>query len=131
MTATRRFERVAVGSIVIRCFEYDRMFAFWQAALGYEVAHTDPNGGFVILRDPTGQGPHISIDQAPVRRSGKRSWIHLDLYTSNQDSEVDRLVALGARRYPWRYDPGADYVVLEDPDGNLFCVVEVAKNYRS
>ena len=28
------------------------------------------------------------------------------------------------RSYPWRYEPGADYVVLEDPDGNLFCVVQ-------
>ena len=131
MVAKRRFGRVAVGSIVIRCFEYDRMFVFWQAALGYEVAHTDPNGGFVILRDPNGLGPNISIDQAPVRRSGKRSWIHLDLYTTNQEMEVERLVALGALRYPWRYDPDPDYVVLEDPDGNLFCVVEVAEDYRA
>ena len=121
--------RVAVGSIVIRCFEYDRMFVFWQAALGYEVEHTDPNGGFAILRDPNGLGPNISIDQAPVRRSGKRSWIHLDLYTTEQDLEVARLLALGAKRYPWRRGPDADYVVLEDPDGNLFCVVEVAEDY--
>jgi hypothetical protein len=39
-------------------------------------------------------------------------------------AEVERLVALGARRYPWKYPPGADFVVLEDPDGNLFCVVD-------
>lgn len=125
----KRFEHVAVGSIVIRCFEYDRMFAFWQAALDYEVEHRDPRGGFVILRDPDRRGPNISIDQAPVRRSGKRSWLHLDLYTTNQEREVERLVDLGARRYPWRYGAGADYVVLEDPDGNLFCVVEVSREY--
>lgn len=124
-----RFDRVAVGSIVIRCFEYDRMVAFWKTALGYGVEHEDPNGGFVILRDPGGRGPNVSIDQAPVRRSGRRSWIHLDLYTTRQAPEVERLVALGARRYPWRYGPGADYVVLEDPDGNLFCVVEVSEGY--
>ncbi len=128
-TKKKRFERVQVGSIVIRCFEYERMSAFWKAALGYEIEHTDPNGGFVILRDPVGRGPNVSIDQAPVRRSGKRSWLHLDLYTTNQKSEVERLVALGAGRYPWRYGSGADYVVLEDPDGNLFCVVEVAEDY--
>jgi hypothetical protein len=129
MAGKSRFECVAVGSIVIRCFEYDRMFAFWQAALRYEVEHTDPNGGFVILRDPEGRGPNISIDQAPVRRSGKRSWLHLDLYTTNQPSEVERLVSLGASRYSWRYGPHPDYVVLEDPDGNLFCVVEVSEEY--
>lgn len=125
-----RYERVAVGSIVIRCFEYERMLRFWQAALNYEVQHTDPNGGFAILRDSARLGPNISIDQAPVRRTGKRSWVHLDLYTTNQAEEVERLVGLGARRYPWRYDPGADYVVLEDPDGNLFCVVEVDEGYE-
>ena len=129
VTPQRRFERVAVGSIVIRCFEYESMVAFWRAALGYEVEHADPSGGFVILRDPQGQGPNVSIDQAPERRSGKRSWLHLDLYTTQQASEVERLVGLGARNYPWRYGPDADYVVLEDPDGNLFCVVEVAEGY--
>jgi catechol 2,3-dioxygenase-like lactoylglutathione lyase family enzyme len=129
MAARQRFERVAVGSIVMRCFEYDRMSAFWQAALGYEVEHTDPKGGFVILRDPDGRGPNVSIDQAPMRRSGKRGWIHLDLYTTHQGLEVERLLALGANRYPWRYGPDADYVVLEDPDGNLFCVVQVAEEY--
>ena len=131
MAAGRRFGRVAVGSVVIRCFEYDRMFVFWQAALGYEVEHTDPNGGFVILRDPHRRGPNISLDQAATRRSGKRGWMHLDLYTTEQDLEVERLLALGAKRYPWRYGPGADYVVLEDPDGNLFCVVEIAKDCGS
>jgi hypothetical protein len=126
----KRFERVAVGSIVIRCFEYDRMCAFWQAALGYDVEHRDPSGGFVILRDPGGRGPNISIDQAPVRRSGKHSWLHLDLYTTHREHEVQRLVDLGATRYPWRYGADADYVVLEDPDGNLFCVVEVSQDYE-
>jgi hypothetical protein len=29
--------------------------------------------------------------------------------------------------YPWKYPPDADFVVLEDPDGNLFCVVEKAE----
>jgi catechol 2,3-dioxygenase-like lactoylglutathione lyase family enzyme len=114
-----------IGSVVIRCYEYERMLAFWGAALHYEIGHTDPNGGFVILRDPMGKGPNISLDQAPARRTGRRSWIHLDLYAADQAREVERLVALGARRYPWRYNPEADFVVLEDPDGNLFCVVQV------
>ena len=118
-------QRLRVGSIVIRCFEYERMFAFWKAALHYEIEHTDPNGGFVILCDPDGRGPNVSIDQAPSKRTGKRGWIHLDLYTDDQAGEVERLVGLGARRYPWRYHPGADFVVLEDPDGNLFCVVQL------
>ncbi len=112
-----------IGSIVIRCYEFERMWQFWQAALRYVVGHTDE--GFVILKDPRGKGPNVSIDRAPIRRTGKRSWIHLDLYAGDQAGEVERLVSLGAKRYPWRYPPGADYVVLEDPDGNLFCVVQI------
>jgi len=50
--------------------------------------------------------------------------LHLDLYADNQEGEVERLIKIGATRYPWRYPQGADYVVLEDPDGNLFCVVQ-------
>ena len=121
-------DHVRVGSIVIRCHAYDRMFAFWREALHYEVEHTDPNGGFVILRDPRGAGPNISLDQSPTKRAGKRGWIHLDLYTAKQRKEVERLMRLGAKRYPWRYRPGADFVVLEDPDGNLFCVVQLPEH---
>lgn len=118
-------ERVAIGSIVILCHEFERMLAFWREALRYVVGHADPKGGFVILRDPRGRGPNVSLDQWPTPRSGKRSRLHLDLYTTDQAGEVERLVGLGARRYPWRYPPHADYVVLEDPDRNLFCVVQV------
>jgi catechol 2,3-dioxygenase-like lactoylglutathione lyase family enzyme len=125
MSRDAPLDHVTIGSIVILCYEFDRMRAFWQAALGYVLEHADPNGGFVILRDPQGRGPNVSIDQSPTRRTGKRSRLHLDLYTTSQPDEVERLVQLGARRYPWRYPPHADYVVLEDPDGNLFCVVQV------
>jgi catechol 2,3-dioxygenase-like lactoylglutathione lyase family enzyme len=117
-------EHVRIGSIVVRCHEWARMVEFWREALHYVVGHADPNGGFVILRDPNGDGPNLSLDQTPGPRTGKRGWIHLDLYTADQRGEVERLVALGARRYPWRYPPDADYVVLEDPDRNLFCVVQ-------
>ncbi len=118
-------EPVRVGSIVIRCHAWQEMVDFWREALRYVVGHADPNGGFVILSEPNGKGPNLSLDQTPEPRSGKRGWIHLDLYTSDQSGEVERLVALGARRYPWRYPPSADYVVLEDPDRNLFCVVQL------
>lgn len=121
--------QVRIGSIVILCHDWERTFEFWQAALGYDVEHTDPNGGFVILRDPAGGGPNLSLDRVQTKRTGKRSRLHLDLYTTNREVEVERLVQLGARRYPWRYPPGADYIVLADPDDNLFCVVQTADDY--
>ena len=116
--------KLAIGSIVIRCYEFDKMLAIWQEALHY-VPRYPPKSGWVILGDPEGRGPNVSLDRVPERRSGRRSRLHLDLYTHHQEEEVERLVRLGATRYPWRYKPGADFVVLKDPDDNLFCVVQV------
>jgi len=112
-----------IGPIVIRCYEFDKMLAFWQEALHY-VPQAPASGGWVVLQDPEEQGPNVSLDQLPEKRSGKRSHLHLDLYTDNQGAEVERLVKLGATRYPWRYPEHVDYVVLADPDDNLFCVVQ-------
>jgi catechol 2,3-dioxygenase-like lactoylglutathione lyase family enzyme len=116
-------DSVRIGSIVIHCHEFDRMVTFWQNALGY-VPRRPAKDGWVVLRDPQGKGPNLSF-QARQTRMPRRSWLHLDLYTESQNDDVNRLLQLGARRYPWRYRPGSDFVVLEDPDGNLFCVVQL------
>lgn len=102
------------------------MAAFWQNALGY-VPRDPMTSGWVVLRDPTGKGPNLSLNRVTEKRKA-RSRLHLDLYASNRDDEVQRLIALGASRYPWRYRPGADFIVLEDPDGNLFCVVQKSES---
>jgi glyoxalase superfamily protein len=115
-----------IGSLVICCYEFDKMLQFWQQALHY-VPREPATRGWVVLRDPEGKGPNLSLNRVPEKRSGKRSRLHLDLYTNNREIEVERLVANGATRYPWRYKPGSDFVVLEDPDGNLFCVVQKAE----
>ena len=113
-----------IGSIVIHCHAFDAMLAFWQGALGYVPRDPFVDGSWVVLTDPKGRGPNISLQRRKTRRDGKRGWMHLDLYTANHAAEAERLIALGARRYPWRYRPNADFIVLEDPEGNLFCVVE-------
>ena len=52
--------------------------------------------------------------------------IHLDLYTSDRDRHVARLLELGATRpEQWPYPNTHDFVVLRDPDGNEFCVIAV------
>jgi len=51
---------------------------------------------------------------------------HLDLWAADETeqlAEVERLQALGATRVEWDYPEDADFVVLADPDGNLFCVI--------
>ena len=115
-----------IGSIVVRCYEFDRMLAFWQQALGYEPREPGQDG-WVVLSDPEGRSPNVSLDRVPepLGPLGKTSRVHLDLYTTDQEGEVERLIGIGARRYPQEYRPDADFIVLEDPDGNRFCVVQV------
>ena len=112
-----------IGSIVIRCYEFDKMLAFWQQAL-HDVPREPPTTGRVVLRDPQGKGPNLSLDRVSEKRSGKRSRLHPDLYSNHREAEVERLPTMGATPHPWRYKPGGDLVVLEDPDGHLSCVVE-------
>ncbi len=112
--------RLRVGSIVIDVTDFQRMTAFWREALGYASREPmAPGDDFTVLRDPKGSGPNVSIDgMEPLR--GK---IHLDLYTEEPEAEIQRLLGLGAKIFHDR-EPGDDFTVLEDPEGNLFCVVD-------
>jgi hypothetical protein len=53
-------QTMKIGSIVIRCYEFDRMLAFWQEALHY-VPREPVDGGWVVLCDPGGRGPNMSL----------------------------------------------------------------------
>ena len=109
---------VRIGSLVIDCVDLERLVAFWSAALGYTPGERLER--FVRLDDPAGR---VNLSLQRVEAPPRPSPLHLDLYTQDQPGEVRRLQALGARhvRGP---APGTDFVVLEDPEGNRFCVVE-------
>ncbi|HKV85682.1 MAG TPA: VOC family protein [Ktedonobacterales bacterium] len=117
---------VCVGSIVLRVDDLQRQTAFWAAALDY-APREEQSDDFTLLRPRSGVGPNLSLDlarsqlQAPPR-------IHLDLYTDDQAGEVKRLLALGATEVHWsKRPPDADYVILADPEGNRFCVVDTSQ----
>ena len=114
-----------VGSIVIRVDDLARQVAFWTAALDY-VAREGDSDDFALLHPRDGAGPNISLDQ--VRSTVQvPPRIHLDLYAEDQAAEVRRLVALGATEVHWdKRPPDADYVILADPEGNRFCVIDGA-----
>ena len=118
----RSYNEIKIGSIVIACYEFDKMLAFWQEALLY-IPRNPAKDGWVVLQDPAGISPNISLNQVLHKRSVK-SKLHLDLYTHDRDAEVERLIKIGASHYPWRYKQDDDFIVLQDPDGNLFCVVQ-------
>lgn len=116
---------IRIGSIVIRVDDLERQRAFWTAALGY-VAREGDDDTFALLHPPDRNGPNVSLDRV---RSGLQipPRIHLDLYADDQAAEVERLVALGATEIHWDKRPAdADYVILADPEGNRFCVIDAS-----
>ena len=112
-----------IGSIVLRVDDVAREAEFWTAALDY-VPRDEDDDDFRLLRPREGIGPNVSLDRV---KAGPRvpPRIHLDLYAADQAAEVARLIGLGAGEVHWdKRPPDADYVILEDPEGNRFCVVD-------
>ena len=106
---------VTIGSFVLNASQVDRAARFWSSALGYAAQPDDP----AFLAPKTGHGPQLHLD------AGDRT--HLDLWADRDgdglQAEVERLISLGATRAEWDYPPDADFVVLADTEGNLFCVI--------
>ncbi|MGI0090362.1 MAG: VOC family protein [Nitrososphaerales archaeon] len=116
-----------IGSVVIDCINFDKMLAFWKEALHY-VAREPASEDWVILRDPDGRNVNVSLNQDSEKLKGRKNCLHFDLYAYDQEAEVERLLKIGAVRHLQTYEPNDDFIVLEDPDGNLFCVVDTGEH---
>lgn len=114
---------LSVGSIVWGVEDVPRAIAFWCAALDY-VPREEPSSDWAVLVQRQGAGVQVAIDLAETPAPAGRPRHHLDLYANNQNAEVERLVSIGATRVARDYPPDADFVVLADPDGNRFCVIQ-------
>ena len=103
-----------IGSVVMNVSDIGRASQFWKQALGYVASPDNP----AFLGPESGDGPRLHLDD--------EDRMHMDLWAANEEdqlAEVERLVSLGAERVEWNYPDNADFVVLADPDGNLFCVI--------
>ncbi len=119
-----------LGSIVLGADDVERAVSFWSAALGYEpVRFPEEDNGFTILVPPSGDGTRVAIQRADTP-ADTHPRIHVDLVVDSADeqvTEIERLVGLGARRVSWdSYPADPDFVVLADPEGNCFCVVDAS-----
>lgn len=124
MADTSELGDLHLATVVVNVQDMNRAVDFWTAALGYVRREQAWDPEFMMLVDPSRQRLPVSLQQTgsppkePVR-------VHLDLYTSEQARHVDRLVRLGATLVDdWPYPEGADFIVLRDPDGNEFCVID-------
>lgn len=107
-------------------------FADWDAALDAWGVPPEDRDSRNALVDPDGQGPRIFIQKVPEPKAAKNR-VHLDVNVSagipdHSDrkakvrSEADRLTVLGATVSREFEEMGDYWVVLQDPEGNEFCL---------
>ena len=119
---------LAFGVVVLGVTDRRRAEEFWCAALGYQVRDDGFGGWARVLIPPDGTGTVIALQtsQTPPEDHPR---LHLDLHVADaaeQEAEAARLESLGASRVDWdRYPADPDFVVLADPEGNRFCIVDL------
>jgi catechol 2,3-dioxygenase-like lactoylglutathione lyase family enzyme len=120
---------LTVGVLALGVSDVERAASFWCEALGYDVRRDSFGGWATVLIPPSGSGLSIAL-QLSQTPPDDHPRLHLDLHVADrheQASEAERLVSLGAERVQWdSYPEDPDFVVLSDPDGNRFCIVDLS-----
>jgi hypothetical protein len=101
----------------------------WQAHLRAAGEPNENLDAWCSIADPTGEGPNLFFQRVPEAKVVKNR-LHLDVRISTVapsdretiDAEVERLVALGASKLRSVVDGDSYFVVLQDPEGNEFCI---------
>ncbi|GAA1713239.1 VOC family protein [Streptomyces yatensis] len=120
---------VRLGIPVIGVTDLPRAVVFWTEALDLVAAEEWQSETWRTLNHADGSGRALGLllSESPAEPHPR---IHLDLFTETaeeQQAEVQRLIGLGAQAVEWDlYPPEPDFVVLADPDGNIFCVVDLS-----
>ena len=108
--------------LVLDCADPDKLAAFWSEAIGYTTL--GGAGSYVVLVDDGGQQPKLLLQRVDEPKSGKNR-MHFDIETPDVDGEVARLEQLGAQRVEGPMaEHGSRWVVMNDPEGNEFCVCD-------
>jgi predicted enzyme related to lactoylglutathione lyase len=119
-------------NVVIDSARPREVAAFWAGLLGWEVAIDLAEE--VDVRAPASDGWALDLTFVPVpeAKTGKNR-IHLDLAGASAEAQqamVDKALALGAR--PADIGQGeTPWVVLADPEGNEFCVLDPRPRYAT
>jgi predicted enzyme related to lactoylglutathione lyase len=96
-----------------------RLAEFWAKVTGYSMKFADEN-----IAQITGDGsigPMLMFLKVPEPKTAKNR-MHIDLGTGDLDTEVDRVVGLGAELVARIEQYGFTWATLRDPEGNEFCI---------
>ena len=112
---------VEIGFVTIDCRDPEVLVDFWSKALGYQIKRSV----YTTLRDPEGKGVTLYFQQVPEERVSKNR-VHLDLISQTFDEDVAHLTELGATEVRQVVENEIHWAVMEDPEGNVFCVFDDA-----
>ncbi|BBX20215.1 glyoxalase [Mycolicibacterium duvalii] len=105
--------------VTFDCVDPDRLADWWATALGGDVNAVAPGEFVMVVRDGD---PSLGFQRVPDPTPGKNR-VHLDFHAEDREAEVARLVELGAKEAGrHNFGPEFEWVVLNDPEGNAFCV---------
>ena len=102
---------------------------FWSGVLGWEPTADARAGVMLLPRDDTGFRIRFVPTKEP--KSGQNH-MHFDLTSTSleeQQQTVARALGLGARHVDVGQRPEEGHVVLADPEGNEFCVIEPGNSF--
>jgi catechol 2,3-dioxygenase-like lactoylglutathione lyase family enzyme len=102
---------------------------FWAGVLGWETAAESHHGVVLLPSDDTGfQLRFQPTDEPKV----SKNHMHFDLTSTSpedQQQTVAKAIELGARHIDVGQRPEDPHVVLADPEGNEFCVIEPGNKF--
>ncbi|MER8087376.1 VOC family protein [Streptomyces sp. NPDC056178] len=111
---------VSFHSVVVDTHDLPSLARFWCQVLDWKVLF-EADDEIVIGADKSAL-PGICFVSVPERKARKNR-LHIDLAPDDQAAEVERIIGLGARRADIGQQAEVSWVVLEDPEGNEFCVL--------
>ena len=115
-----------IETVTIDALDPAGLAEFWCAALGWE-QRVDEDGDYWI--EPGEDHPEFDrVKPLLIMRVSElksvKNRLHLDLVPDDQEREVERLESLGAIRPNIGQSGNESWVVLADPEGNEFCVLD-------
>jgi predicted enzyme related to lactoylglutathione lyase len=123
----RKIQTGVTSRLVALCFDANdplRLARFWADALRWKVDDESHGEIGIVPTDDTRFG--ILFLPVPEKKAGTNR-LHLDLTTTSLDDQeqtVAMLVGRGARHIDVGQRPEEGHVVLADPEGNEFCIIE-------
>jgi catechol-2,3-dioxygenase len=113
---------VRLHHIVVDAHDLPALARFWTRALGWKVLSERENE-IVIGTDENAPVRMCFMPVAEPKTVKNRMHLYLTSSAADGDQEIDRLLALGARRAGIGQTGAESWTVLADPEGNEFCVV--------